>query len=175
MQLLANSDVLLESFRPGVMDKLGLSPNSLLQKFPHLIICSLTGFGHTGPQSRRVGHDIGFLARAGVLDLMDKPSLLPLPFADIAGGSLPAAMQICAALYQRTRTGRGCFIDVSIVDNTAALLLPLTYAGYSATGQYDRLGSGLLTGGLPNYRVYEAKDNTYLAVGTLEPKFWSTS
>jgi crotonobetainyl-CoA:carnitine CoA-transferase CaiB-like acyl-CoA transferase len=110
MKLLGTADILLETFRPGVMKKLGLSPPSLLQRFPSLIVCSISGYGQTGPDSLRAGHDVNYVAKSGAFGTMPEPKLLPLQVADIAGGSYPAAVQILAALRQKEKTGKGAII-----------------------------------------------------------------
>ena len=121
-KLIATADVLIESFRPGVMKKLGFDPHELHKKYPSLIICSISGYGQNGPQHLRAGHDINYISRAGLLGLMQKPSLPPAQIADLCGGSFPAAMQIIAALYYRqNNNNQGNIIDVSMTDCSYAL------------------------------------------------------
>jgi crotonobetainyl-CoA:carnitine CoA-transferase CaiB-like acyl-CoA transferase len=110
LSLLSTADVLVETFRPGVLAKLGASPQQLLQRFPSLIVCSISGYGQTGPDALRAGHDVNYLAKAGALGVMEKPALLPVQVADIAGGSYPAAVQILAALRHKEKTGKGAII-----------------------------------------------------------------
>jgi crotonobetainyl-CoA:carnitine CoA-transferase CaiB-like acyl-CoA transferase len=173
-QLVASCDVLIESFRPGVMDRLGLSLDALRAINPRLITCSITGFGQTGPLAQRAGHDLGYIARAGVLwahgSQNHAPRVPGVQIADIAGGALWAAIGITSALYQRERTGQGAALDISMTDGAAAMLLPM-FATRSA-GELDGPGEGMLTGGVPCYGVYECKDGRFLAVSALEPKFW---
>lgn len=170
--LLATADVLVETFRPGVMQKLGIAPAALLKRFPALIICSISGYGQTGPDALRAGHDINYLAKSGALGVMSRPSLLPVQVADIAGGSYPAAVQILAALRARDHNGgRGSVIDVSMTDNVYSLLtMPL--ARYAASAAPFSGGLDWLTGGTPCYEVYATADG-WISVGALEPKFWA--
>ena len=173
LALLATADVVVETFRPGVMGKLGVSPESLLERFPSLIICSISGYGQTGPDALRAGHDVNYLAKSGALGVMSRPGLLPVQVADIAGGSYPAAVQILAALRARDHNGgRGSVIDVSMTDNVYSLLtMPL--ARHSASSQPFSGGLDWLTGGTPCYEVYQTADG-WISVGALEPKFWSS-
>eukprot|EP00455_Lapot_gusevi_P006065 TRINITY_DN12592_c0_g1_i3.p1 TRINITY_DN12592_c0_g1~~TRINITY_DN12592_c0_g1_i3.p1 ORF type:complete len:376 (-),score=87.81 TRINITY_DN12592_c0_g1_i3:221-1348(-) len=169
-QLLATADVLMETFRPGVMAKLGVSPKSLSERFPSLIICSISGYGQTGPDALKAGHDLNYLARAGVLGMMKAPCALPVQVADIAGGSFPAAMQILAALYQRSKTGKGCVIDVSMTDWAHSLLV-MAHSRHAVSGEPIGKGVDWLGGAIPCYDVYKTADG-HIAVGALEPKFW---
>lgn len=170
LALLQTADVVVESFRPGVMDKLGLAPAQLLAENPRVVVCSISGYGQTGSYRRRAGHDINYLARAGVQSLMREPGLLPLQVADIAGGALPAALQICAALVGRGRTGRGALIDVSMTHNIFGLL-GSSLSRVSAAGERIDGGRDVLVGGVPCYGMYATKDG-HISVGALEPKFW---
>jgi alpha-methylacyl-CoA racemase len=169
--MLSSVDVVVESFRPGVMEKLGLGPDALLEEFPHLIICRISGYGQTGEGFERAGHDLNYAARAGVLGMMKNPQPLPVQVGDLCGGAWPAAFQICAALYQKTRTQKGCIIDVSMTDGTQSMLmLPLSRRQVedAPTGG----GVDMLVGAVPAYDVYETKAGM-LSVGALEPKFWT--
>lgn len=176
MALLAQADVLIESSRPGVLKRLGLDPDTLQERFPRLIVVSITGFGQTGPMSHRPGHDLGFQALAGTLSLATRskgvPAVPGVALGDVAGGSLTAALRICAALVQRERTGLGGWLDVSMTEGAMALMAPIV-AGVSASGSRPRPGGEILTGGSPRYRVYRCADGRFLAVAALEPKFWS--
>jgi alpha-methylacyl-CoA racemase len=170
LALCDSADVVVESFRPGVLDKLGLSPTTLRTRNPRLVVCSISGYGQQGPLRLRAGHDVNYLARSGALSLMAVPTLLPVQVADLAGGAWPAAMQICAALVGRARTGEGCVIDVDMtagVTGLIAMQLSRTLVGERIDG-----GRDLLVGGVPSYGVYATADG-WLAVGALEPKFWS--
>lgn len=171
LRLLSTSDVLIESFRPGVMKKLGIEPTQLAKQFPALIICSISGYGQTGPDALRAGHDINYLAKSGALGVMAEPALLPVQVADIAGGSYPAAIQIIAAIRQKDKTGQGAVIDVSMTDNVYSMLT-MSLARYGASHAPFSCGRDLLVGGTPCYGVYRTSDGC-LSVGALEPKFWA--
>jgi len=174
--LLSDADVLIESFRPGVMARLGLDPEALMVAFPRLVICSITGFGQTGPMRQHPGHDLGFQAVSGALSLGPQhdgqPDVPGLLVADLAGGALTASMRICAALYERERSGAGCWLDVSMTEGTLAMMAPLV-ASMDAAGENPKPGGELLSGGAAQYRVYVCKDGRSLAVAPLEPKFWT--
>jgi crotonobetainyl-CoA:carnitine CoA-transferase CaiB-like acyl-CoA transferase len=172
--MLAKADVLVESFRPGVLRRLGLDPDALRAAHPRLVICSVTGFGQQGTLAAKPGHDINFLARSGLLSMSgptdDAPSMPPVQIADIGGGSLPGVIGVLAALMERDRTGEGRHLDISLargVLSFGAMALPIT-----AMGHHEEGGDGFLTGGLPCYRTYQTADGRALAVGALEPKFW---
>ena len=167
--LCGTADVVVESFRPGVLARLGLAPAELARRFPRLIVCSISGYGQSGPLQRRAGHDVNYLARSGALSLMKTPTVLPVQVADLAGGAWPAATQICAALFARHRTGVGCVIDVSMTDGVSGLMA-MTMARVVAGEDVDG-GEELLVGKVPCYGVYPTADG-FLAVGALEPKFW---
>jgi alpha-methylacyl-CoA racemase len=172
LRLCADADVVVESFRPGVMAKLGVAPDELCRRFPRLVVCSISGYGQTGPLRARAGHDVNFVARAGALGLMAAPDLLPVQVADLAGGAWPAATQICAALVGRTRTGQGRTIDVSMKDGVFGLLA-MSLARTLVDGD-DAIAAGgdLLVGAVPCYGVYPTADG-FFSVGALEPKFWA--
>lgn len=170
-QLLRGADVLVESFRPGVLERMGFAPDALLADNPRLIVCRISGYGQDGPDRLRAGHDINYAARAGVLGMMQAPAVLPVQVADLVGGSWPAALQVVSALYAREHTGKGAVIDVSMTEGAHAMLV-MPLARYAAAPD-EPIGQGrdLLAGALPSYRVYPTKDG-HLAVGALEPKFW---
>ncbi len=172
--LARTADVLVESFRPGVMAALELDYAALRAVNPRLVYVSLTGYGQTGPLHDRAGHDVNYLARGGFLGLTgpaDGPPALPgLPIADVVG-ALWAAVGILLALQARERTGVGQYLDLAMADGVTALLgLPL--ATMQATGQPPRRGADHLTGGVARYQVYETADGRYFSLGALEPKFW---
>ena len=170
-QLLAKCDVLIDGFRPGVLARLGLEPERLLQTFPRLIYCAITGYGLTGPDKDRAGHDINYMARAGVLSVSgskDAPIPLGIQVADF-GSALVAMSGILAALYERERTGRGKVVDVSLAESAMAFG-PLSFAMMHGGAAPPR-GEAMLDGSRPCYRIYRAKEG-FLAVGALEPKFW---
>jgi alpha-methylacyl-CoA racemase len=170
LELVARADVVIESFRPGVLEKLGLAPAVLLEKNPSLVVCRISGFGQEGPLAKRAGHDLGYAARAGVLGMMKDPSTLPVQVADLCGGAWPAALQIVAALVGRTTTGKGAVIDVSMTDGAHAMLV-MPYARLGLVDEDVSRGRDLLAGSVPCYDVYATRDG-HLAVGALEPKFW---
>ncbi|MEZ4462585.1 MAG: CoA transferase [bacterium] len=171
-KLAATADVIIESFRPGVMEKLGIGPVRLREEFPRLIYCSISGYGQTGTMADRAGHDINYMAHAGLLGQNGEfPTVPGFQVADLAGGALYAALGITSALYQRERKGVGAFLDISMTEGALSLALPLL-AMHSAGGQTIP-GGGMLTGGIAAYNVYQTKDGRALAVGSLEPKFWA--
>ena len=172
LRLLPRTQVVLESFRPGVLDRLGLGYAALRAVQPRLVLCSITGYGQEGPYRDRAGHDIDYLALAGVLAAGGAPSGAPaLPgvqIADLAGGGLWAAVRILAALHQ----GEGAHLDVSMTEGALSLLLP--WLGELAFGGKPlRRGEATLNGGSASYGTYRAADGGWLAVGALEPKFWA--
>ena len=173
--LINKSDVVLEQFRPGVMTRLGLGYDDLSIDNPRLIYCSITGFGQTGPKASVAAHDLNYVADTGMLAVGDnssgKPSIPPLLAADLAAGSYPAVMNILLALQQRARTGKGCYIDVSMTDCLFPLMFWCLGLGWG-TGNWPEYGNQLLTGGSPRYQVYTTSDGRYLAVAALEERFW---
>lgn len=170
--LVKTADVVVESFRPGVMEKLGLAPQALLDANPRVVVCSISGYGQTGSYRLKAGHDINYLARTAAQSLMRRPDVLPVQVADMAGGALPAALQILAALVGRANNGgRGVLIDVSMTHNVFGLLSP-SFARVSAVGERIDQARDVLVGRVPCYAMYPTKDG-HISVGALEPKFWS--
>ena len=175
MRLAREADVIIESFRPGVMDKLGVGYAAIAAVNPKIAYCSISGYGQDGPYKDRAGHDINYLGYAGVLDQIGSeggnPAIPNFQIADLLGGALTAAMGILAAVVEAQRTGQGRYIDVSMTDSVLAhtyfTMLRLNDAGQSAPR-----GSDLLSGGLPCYATYRCADGKYMAVGALEGKFW---
>lgn len=155
-RLIATARVVMESFRPGVMARLGLDAPTLRAELPELVYVSISGYGQSGPSAGRAGHDVNYLASAGALDGIGKP--LPVQFADFAGGGLFAVIAILASVME----GRGRYIDLSMHEGVLAL------ARLSGSAVSDAL-----SGRLPNYSVYATADGGALSVGALEPKFWS--
>jgi crotonobetainyl-CoA:carnitine CoA-transferase CaiB-like acyl-CoA transferase len=175
-RLAATADVVLESFRPGVMDRLGLGWEALSALNPRLVYCAISGYGQDGPYRDLVGHDINYMGYAGALSVTgprDGAPLMPgVQVADIGGGSLPAAFGIAAALWHRQASGRGQLVDVSMTDGVVSWLA--AYLGpLFATGHRPARGEERLNGGWPCYGVYQAADGKYLTLGALEPKFWA--
>ncbi len=173
-QLLPEYDIILEQFRPGVMERLSLGYERLRAINSRLIYCSLTGYGQSGPLRDRAGHDINFLALSGIAGRSGRaaygPSLAGVQIADFGGGSMFAIMGILAAVIQREYSGEGQHVDVSMFDGSVAWNT-LGAAQYFATGESPGFESELLNGG-GIYDFYETSDGRYLAVGSLEPKFW---
>ena len=175
--LVRQSDVVLESFRPGVMDRLGLGYEQLKEINPGIVYCAISGYGQDGPYRLRAGHDLNYAGYAGLLDYNrgrhGEPAMPPTQLGDLAGGSFMAIIGIMTALYGRTQTGEGRMIDVSMTEGVISLL-PLTATAYLNTGQAPIPGKTQLDGGLPCYNIYETKDSKYITLATLEYKFWHT-
>ncbi|MBL8917374.1 MAG: CoA transferase [Myxococcaceae bacterium] len=178
-RLVKHYDVLVESFRPGVMDKLGVGYEALSQEHPALIFCSISGYGATGPDRLKAGHDLNYIGRSGVLAYGGvkggAPAMPGVQIADIGGGSLFALVGVLAALHERQRTGRGRFVDISMTEGSMAFLhmhLAARLMMGSESGPLTR-GVETLNGGYACYGVYRTQDGRYLAVGSLEPKFFS--
>lgn len=173
-RLARTSDVLVEGFRPGVMERLGLGPEPLMADNPGLIYGRLTGWGQDGPYARRAGHDINYLAISGALGVIgeDKPTAPPGLLGDLASGSFPLVIGILLALVERARTGRGQVIDAAIVDGAAYLLAPMF--GELELGLWDGDPShSLLRGAAPFYGVYRCADGRWFSVGAIEQKFYA--
>lgn len=177
-QLVKHYDVLVESFRPGVMDRLGCGYEVLARENPRLIFCSISGYGATGPDRLKAGHDLTYIARSGVLgyggEAGGAPAMPGVQVADIGGGSLFAVVGILAAVHERQTTGKGRFVDVSLTDGATAFLhmhLASRMQLGAESGPLQR-GTEPLNGGYPCYGVYRTKDDRFLAVGALEPKFF---
>jgi alpha-methylacyl-CoA racemase len=174
LELARTADVLVEGFRPGVMDRLGLGYATLAALNPRVVYCSLTGYGQTGPDRDRPGHDINYCADAGVAEQCGNasgPALSNLPVADLMGGALTAAMGILAALVDARRSGRGRHVDIAMADGALAhAVMPL--ATLARHGRTRPAGEDTLTGALACYATYRTRDGRWLAVGALERKFW---
>lgn len=176
LDLAVRADVLVEGFRPGVAERLGLGPADCEARNPRLIYARMTGWGQTGPLAGDVGHDINYLALSGVLHQIGPAGMAPVPplnlVADFGGGGMLLALGVCAALVERQQSGRGQVVDVAMAEG-AALLGAFT-AGLRAAGQWsDDRGTNLLDGGAPFYRTYETSDGRYVAVGAIEPQFYA--
>ena len=174
--LIKRADILVEQFRPGVMDRLGLGYDGLKKINPRLIYCSISGYGQSGPRVHEAGHDINYIGNTGLLDLQPGPAaqpvVPPMLAADIAGGSFPAVINILLALRARDQSGQGCRIDIAMTD----AMFTFTWAALAigaATGKFPKPGALWLVGGSPRYQIYPAKDGKLIACGALESKFWA--
>jgi alpha-methylacyl-CoA racemase len=176
LRLVDVADVLLEGFRPGVTDRIGVGPEVCLRRNPRLVYARMTGWGQQGPLANTVGHDIGYIARTGALHALGRaggPPQFPANLlGDFGGGGMVMAYGFCAALVERATSGRGQVVDTAIVDGVASLLaMPLMMM---AQGRWrDERGVNLLDGGVPWYDVYETADGQWMAVGALEPRFYA--
>lgn len=174
-RLVRDADILIEGFRPGVMDRLGLSYDTLRQINPGLIYCAISGYGQTGPWKLRPGHDLNYLAEAGALQLFGKagegPIVPGLSIADVGGGSLMATTGILAALWSRSRTGKGQFVDISMHDG-AISWLALHGAETLFAGIEPKGGERPFIGQAACYNVYECADGRHVALGIIEEHFW---
>jgi alpha-methylacyl-CoA racemase len=176
LRLIDTADVLLEGFRPGVTERLGVGPDICLRRNPRLVYARMTGWGQDGPLAAMVGHDIGYIARTGALHALGRaggPPQFPANLlGDFGGGGMLMAYGICAALVERATSGRGQVVDAAIVDGVASLLaMPLMFMAQARWR--DERGVNLLDGGVPWYDVYETADGKWVAVGALEPRFYA--
>ncbi|XP_063617502.1 alpha-methylacyl-CoA racemase [Cydia splendana] len=173
-KLCASSDVLLDTFRPGVMEKLGLGPDLLLKENSGLVYARLTGYGQNGAYETKAGHDINYVAMSGVLSALARKGDLHPPvnlLADFAGGSFMCALGILLALFERTKSGKGQIIDSSMTEG-AAYLATWVYKSRNLPVWSGSPGTNALDGGLPFYGTYKTKDDKFMAVGALEPQFY---
>ncbi|QBD80252.1 CoA transferase [Ktedonosporobacter rubrisoli] len=177
LRLLDEADVVLESFRPGVMERLGLGYEQLKAVRPGIIYCAISGYGQDGPYQQRAGHDLNYAGYAGLLHYnrgaRGEPAMPATQLGDLAGGGYMAVMGILLALLGRNQTGEGRFIDVSMTEGVLSLL-PLFTTAYLNTGKAPLPGRSSLDGGLPCYNIYETRDGKYVTLAALEPKFWHT-
>ena len=177
LRLFEKADVMLEGFRPGVVDRLGVDYERMRKVNPKIIYCSITGYGQDGPMRDRVGHDVNYLSYAGVLNLIgepDRPPSIPgMPIADIAAGGMNAAIGILLALFAREKTGRGQYIDISMTDGMVAFL-PVALFFQQLTGQDPRRADAMLSHRYACYNTYETADGRYLSIGAVENRFWKT-
>jgi len=174
--LVKRADVILESFRPGVTERLGIGYEAIGKINNRIIYCSISGYGQDGPYCERAGHDINYIALGGLLSLSGEkcnlPALLPIPIADIGAGGMMAAFAILAALIAREKTGSGQHIDVSMTDGVISWLC-MHMANFFSGGGSPRKGELEMGGASPYYNVYETLDSRYISIGALEPKFWA--
>lgn len=173
--LVESADVVVEQFRPGVMDRLGLGYEALKKINPRIIYCAITGYGQHGPRAEVAAHNLNYVAEAGMLALAAGTDGAPVPpaalVADIGGGTYPAVINILLALRERDRTGKGCKLDIAMADNLFAFMYWALGNGLAA-GQWPAPGGDLVTGGSPRYNVYRTRDGKYVAAAPLEDKFW---
>jgi crotonobetainyl-CoA:carnitine CoA-transferase CaiB-like acyl-CoA transferase len=173
-KLAESADVLVESFRPGVLEKLGVGYEMLRGANPALVYCPITGYGQDGPNRDRAGHDMNYLGLNGVLGLTGEAGGPPIQsgaqIADLGGGALMAALGILAALQEARRSGEGQMVDISMTDGSLAWLV-MEAGRYFGSGEVPKRGEVMLSGGIICYRPYEAKDG-WVTCGALEPKFW---
>lgn len=174
LRLVEDADALVESFRPGVLDRLGAGWEACSQRNPRLVYCALTGYGQDGPYRDRVGHDINYIGYAGILGATGAPGgppVLPAVQMGDLGGGMSAALGLVASLGQAAREGRGRVVDVSMLDASFSWAAILS-SWYLATGENPVAGAMPLTGGLACYRPYRCADGRFVVVGALEPRFW---
>ena len=175
LRLARRADVVVESFRPGVVARLGVGYDAVSSLNPRIVYCSISGYGQDGPYAQRAGHDINYIGYAGIGDQIgtrESPVVPNFQIADLLGGALVPAMGILAALLDARSSGRGRYVDASMTDATLAhAVFPLL--GLLEQGKAPARGTGMLDGGLPCYNVYRTKDGHFLAVGALERKFWT--
>jgi crotonobetainyl-CoA:carnitine CoA-transferase CaiB-like acyl-CoA transferase len=176
LKLAESADVVIEGYRPGVVKRLGVDYETVSNRNPRVVYCSLSGYGQTGPYSNLVGHDINYISLGGALGAIGWPGTPPaIPLnlvADFAGGGLYAAFAILAAIIARQATGRGQYVDMAMSDGVTSLLAMFT-AQYFNGGVVPSRGSDFLNGGIPAYTVYECADGKWLSIGCLEPWFWT--
>lgn len=169
------ADVVIEGFRPGVMERLGLGPEAMLARNPRMVYGRMTGWGQDGPLARRAGHDINYIALTGALDAIGEPGRRAVPplnlVGDFGGGSMFLAFGILAALWERERSGRGQVVDAAIVDGVSHLMTMFTGLIPSGRLSLDR-ARNMLGGSAPFYRTYRCGDDREIAVGAIEPAFW---
>src|SRR5438067_8512754 len=177
LRMLRHTDVVLESFRPGVMERLGLGYEQLKELHPGIIYCAISGYGQDGPYRLRAGHDLNYAGYAGLLHYKraanGEPAIPTNQIGDLAGGSYMAINGILAVVVGLAQTGEGRKIDVSMTEGVMSLL-PLVAGAYLNTGKAPRPGHSALDGGLPCYNIYETKDGKHVTLAALEPKFWHT-
>jgi len=175
MPLIESADVIVEQYRPGVMERLGLGYTAVAKVNPRIVFCSITGYGQAGGRAMTAAHDLNYIAETGLLALSagadGAPVIPPALIADIAGGTYPAVINILLALRERDHTGRGCHLDVAMADNVFAFMYWAMGDGLAA-GRWPQPGQALVTGGSPRYQIYRTRDDRFIAAAPLEEKFW---
>jgi len=173
--LIAKADIIVEQFRPGVMERLGLGYEAIKRKNPSIIYCSITGYGQVGPKSQMAGHDLNYMGDSGVLSTSigptDQPVVPPALVADVGGGTYPAVVNILLALRERDKTGKGCHLDIAMSDGAFAFSFWAFAKGTALRTPIENNGEWL-TGGTARYQLYPTADGRHVAVGALEQKFW---
>ena len=176
LRIVEHADVLIEGFRPGVAERLGLGPADCQARNQRLVYGRMTGFGQTGPLAQAAGHDLNYIALTGALDAIGPAGGAPVPplnlVGDYGGGALYLAFGLMAALFERQSSGRGQVVDAAMVDG-AASLMSMFHGMLAAGGWPGRRGENLLDGGAPFYGVYETADGKHVSIGSLEPKFYA--
>jgi alpha-methylacyl-CoA racemase len=175
LRLIEKADALIEGFRPGVMERLGLGPDVCLARNPRLVYGRMTGWGQEGPLARVAGHDINYIALAGALDPIGRRGEAPLPplnlVGDFGGGGMLLAFGIACALVERARSGRGQVVDAAMVDGAAALMT-IIHGAHQAGWWKEERGTNMLDTGAHFYEVYETSDGKYVSIGSIEPQFY---
>ncbi len=175
LSLISKSDALIEGFRPGVMERLGLGPEVAMARNPRLVYGRMTGWGQEGPLAARAGHDINYIALAGVLNAFGRKGQAPVPplnlVGDFGGGGMLLAFGVVCAALEAQRSGRGQVVDAAMVDG--ASLLAAMFSGFLAAGDWkEERGANILDTGAPWYDVYETKDSKYVSIGAIETRFY---
>ncbi len=175
LELVARADALIEGFRPGVMERLGIGPEEVFQRNPRLVYGRMTGWGQDGPLAPRAGHDINYIALAGVLHAFGRKGEAPVPplnlVGDFGGGGMLLGFGVACALLEAARSGKGQVIDAAMVDGAA--LLAAMFSGFLAAGSWsEERGANILDTGAPWYDVYETKDGKYVSIGAIEERFF---
>ena len=174
-KLVKKADVVLEGFRPGVVNRLGVDYETVRRHNPGIVYCAITGFGQNGPLRDHVGHDVNYLAYSGVLDLIGEPGRPPsipgIQVADIAAGGMNAATGILLALYAREKTGKGQYIDISMTDGMTGFLAAQFYF-LQRSGEFPKRGDMILSHRYACYNTYETADSRYISIGAVEYRFW---
>ena len=175
LRIVENADALIEGFRPGVAERLGIGPEKCLKRNPKLIYGRMTGWGQYGSYSLMAGHDINYIALSGVLGLIGREDESPVPpvnlIGDFGGGGMLLALGICAALVETTESGKGQVVDAAMTDGSA--LLATMVHSFAAMGIWGKRGTNMLDTGAPFYDVYECADGEYISLGSIEPQFYS--
>ena len=176
LDLIEKADALIEGFRPGVMERLGLGPDAALERNPRLVYGRMTGWGQDGPLAPRAGHDINYIALAGVLNAFGRKGEAPVPplnlVGDFGGGGMLLGFGVACALFEAQRSGKGQVVDAAMIDG--ASLLAAMFSGFLAAGSWsEERGANILDTGAPWYDVYETKDGKYVSIGAIEPKFFA--